>query len=138
MAGVWSVRERVLISNNTSGVSLSGAKKIIRSGFVGLGVISIFIVVAALSRSVGCKRQKRPLSQSQRSMLASRSWACLIASAWRRAPACRSRPLSTAKEEDWSRAMSPANLGKIDAISGSCRDGQFMVEAHRGILVHGS
>ena len=138
MAGVWMVRDRLLISNERRGVSVSGAKNIIRSGLVGLGVMSIFIVVAVLSRSVGCRRQKRPLSQSQSSMLASLSWACLMASAWRRAPDCRSRPLSTAEEEDWSRAMSPANLGKIDATSGSCRDGRSMVEAHSGIFVRGS
>ena len=87
MAGVWRCRERVPISRVRRGVSVSGARMVIRSGEVGFGVISMRIVVAVLSRRVGCRRQKRPLSLSQRSMLASRSWAWWMASAWRRAPA---------------------------------------------------
>jgi len=90
MALVCRVRVRFCSESVRSGVWVSGVKMMILLGFEGVGVISIASVVALWSSRLGCIRQYLLLESSQRSMLASRSWARAIASFWRSALALRS------------------------------------------------
>ena len=85
-------------------------------------------VVAAESSKVGCMRQYLLLSLSHRSMLASCSCALLMASACRSALALRSSLWATATLEEWSRAIRPASLGKVQVTRGSVDVGFSRVE----------
>lgn len=101
MAGAWSVRASESRESVSRGVSsVSGARIVMVCGFDGFGVIRIGSVVAAESSRVGCMRQYRLLSLSQSSMLASCSWARLMASDWRSALALRSSLWATATVEE--------------------------------------
>ena len=62
MTEPWIRRAKVVISSSNRGVSVSGAKMVMVSGEVGVGVMSIFMVVAELSRRVGCMMQNLLLS----------------------------------------------------------------------------
>lgn len=89
------------------------------SGVAGVGEMAMGRVVAVESRRVGCMRQYLLLSLSQRSRLASRSWAWAMASVWRREEALRVSLWDTATVEDWSSAIRPASFGKMEVTRGS-------------------
>lgn len=118
MAEVWRVSVRFVSERVRRGDVVSGAEMVMISGFEGFGVMVMGRVVAALSSKVGCIRQYLSLASSQRSILASRSWARLTASACRETDSLRESLWDTATVEDWSRAMRPANLGKIEVMRG--------------------
>lgn len=101
---------------------------VMRLGLEGVGKMDMESVVAAESRRVGCMRQYLLEASSQRSMLASCSWARWMASVWSSALACRSSLCATATLEDWSSAIRPANLGKMDVTKGSTAVGCVRME----------
>ena len=100
MARVWIVRVKLCRERVRTGVSVSGAKMVILLGFEGVGTISMGSVVAVESSNVGCMRQYLLLESSQRSMLASFSWARATASVCKSALALRSSLWATATLDD--------------------------------------
>lgn len=100
------------MESSSKGSLVSGAYIVIFCGLEEFGMMVIGSVVAAESSSVGCIRQYLLLESSQRSMLASCSWARWMASFWSSALAVRSSLWATATFDDWSKAIRPASLGK--------------------------
>ena len=128
MAGAWTVRASDGRERVRSGVLVSGARILIRCGSAGFGTMSMGSVVAAESSRVGCMRQYRLLSLSHSSMLASYSWALPMASACRSALALRLSLWATATLDEWSKAIRPASLGKVQVTRGSVDVGFSRVE----------
>ena len=119
IADAWTVRASDWRERVRRGVLVSGARITILCGFEGFGTISMGSVVAAESSRVGCMRQYLLLSLSHSSMLASCSCALLMASACRSALAFRLSLWATATLEEWSSAIRPASLGKVQVTRGS-------------------
>lgn len=107
------------MESSSKGSLVSGAYIVIFCGLEEFGMMVIGSVVAAESSSVGCIRQYLLLESSQRSMLASCSWARWMASFWSSALAVRSSLWATATFDDWSKAIRPASLGKTQVTRGS-------------------